>query len=122
MNKAFSDIDSYIAAQPEEDRTALEQLRQIIRSAAPGAEELISYSMPAFRHHGMLAGFMNAKKHYGFYPWNGRTVTAFEDDLKDYVTSKGAIQLPKSRPLPVALIKKIVRYRVKENEEQNKNT
>jgi len=115
MNKSVKDIDTYISLQPEELRPTLERLRQIIKAAAPDAEEVISYGMPAFRYHGMLAGFAPAKNHYGFYPWSSRTVEEFKDDLKDYETSKGAIRLPKDKPIPVALIKKIVKARMKQN-------
>lgn len=108
-------ITDYIALQPPGDREALEQLRYIIQSAAPDATETISYNMPAFRYHGMLVGFANWKNHIGFYPWNSTTVTHFAKELTGYETSKGAIQFQKSKPLPVALIKKLVRARVKDN-------
>ncbi len=115
MNIAIKDIDTYIFLQPEVVRPELEKMRQIIKSVAPDAEELISYGMPAFRYHGMLVGFAAAKKHYGFYPWNGSTVAEFKEELVGYVTSKGAIQFPIGKPLPVALIKKIVKARMKQN-------
>ncbi len=120
MKPSIKDIDSYIALQPENVKTELEKLRQTIKSVAPEAEEVISYGMPAFKYHGMLVGFAAAKNHYGFYPWNGSTVTQFKDDLNEFNTSKGAIQFAKDKPLPVALIKKIVRYRMKENLEKEK--
>ena len=115
MNAPAKDIDAYIDSQPEDVRPDLEKLRQIIKSVAPEAEEVISYRMPAFRYHGMLAGFANAKNHYGFYPWSSRTIEEFHDQLTGYETSKGAIRLPKNKPLPVALIKKIVKARMKQN-------
>ena len=118
MKVKIADIDAYIAMQPEESIPALTQLRQIIKSVAPDAEEVISYNMPAFKYHGMLVGFAEAKQHYGFYPWTGRTVEQFKDELINYKTSKGAIQFPKDRPLPVALIKKIVKQRIKDNLEK----
>ncbi len=108
-------IDEYLALQPVKVRTALKKLRQIILSAAPDAKEVISYSMPAFKYHGMLVGFAGWKNHSGFYPWNSRTVAEFRDDLKGYETSKGAIQFPLEKPIPVALVKKIVKARMKEN-------
>jgi uncharacterized protein YdhG (YjbR/CyaY superfamily) len=115
MNSPLKDIDAYINLQPENVRPALDKLRQTIRAVAPDAEEVISYGMPAFRYYGMLVGFAAAKNHYGFYPWNGRTVLEFKDELVGYETSKGAIRFPKDKPLPVALIKKIVKARMKEN-------
>ena len=121
MKPPAKNIDEYISQQPEHMRATLEQLRRIIKETAPGAEELISYRMPAFRYHGMLAGFAAAKNHYGFYPWNGRTTTQFKDELKDYETSKGAIRFPKDKPIPVRLVKKIIKARMKENIEKEKN-
>ena len=121
MNTKIKDIDSYIAQQPEGEQDELEALRQIIKSVAPQAEEVISYAMPAFKYHGMLVGFMNTKNHWGLYPWTGRTVEQFAADLKGYSTTKGAIHLPKNKPLPEALIKKIVKQRMKENIEIEKN-
>ena len=115
MNTPVKDIDMYITLQPERVRDTLEKMRQVIKSVAPGAEEVISYGMPAFKYHGMLVGFAAAKNHYGFYPWNGKTVEQFKDDLKDFGTSKGAIRFPKDKPLPVTLIKKIVKARMKDN-------
>ncbi len=115
MNIAIKDIETYILMQPENIQPALQKLRQIIISAAPAAEEVISYGMPAFKCNGMLVGFAAAKKHFGFYPWNGSTVDQFKDELKSFETSKGAIRFPIDKPLPVALIKKIVKSRMKEN-------
>jgi uncharacterized protein YdhG (YjbR/CyaY superfamily) len=79
------DIDTYISMQPAESRPGLEKMRAIIRSAAPKAEEVISYGMPAFRYHGMLVGFADARNHYGFYPWTGRTVAQFKEELEGTV-------------------------------------
>lgn len=115
MNTAIKDIDTYIAMQPETVQPVLEKLRQTINAVAPDAEELISYGMPAFKWNGMLVGFAAAKNHFGFYPWNGSTVEQFKDELKTFATSKGAIQFPIDKPLPVALVKKIVKSRMKEN-------
>ena len=114
------DIDSYIAGQPEDDQATIEKLRQAIKAPAPDAGEVISYSIPAFKYHGMLAGFANAKDHYGFYPWNSTTIEQFKDDLKAFSTSKGTIRFAKEKPLPVALIKKIVKARMTENLEKMK--
>ena len=119
-NPKTKSIDEYISLQPEELVEGLEKLRQIIRSVAPEATETISYHMPAFQYHGMLVGFAGWKKHYGFYPWNASTVIEFKEELKGYETSKGAIQFPRDKPLPVALIKKIVKFRMKENIEKEK--
>lgn len=115
MKTAIKDIDAYLDTLPEPDKVALEKLRQIIRSVAPGAEEGIGYGMPMFRYHGMLVAFAAAKHHYGFYPCNGSTVEIFKEELKDFGQSKGSIRLPKDKPLPAALIRKIVKSRMEEN-------
>jgi uncharacterized protein YdhG (YjbR/CyaY superfamily) len=115
MDIPVKDIDTYIAKQAEDVRAGLEDLRQIIKSLVPDAEEVISYAMPAFKYHGMLVGFAANKNHIGFYTWNGHTVADFKDELKGYVTTKSAIHLSIDKPLPAGLIKKIVKARVKEN-------
>jgi uncharacterized protein YdhG (YjbR/CyaY superfamily) len=109
-------IDDYLAALGEDQRAALEQLRQIIRAVAPGAEECISYGVPAFRQGRLLVGFGAAAKHCTFFLMNGSTVEAHRDDLKGYDTSKGAIRFPADQPLPAALVRKLVKARLAENE------
>lgn len=118
LNMAAGDINEYINMQDKEVQPELQKLRHIIQSAAPDAEEVISYGMPAFKYHGMLVGFAAAKNHYGFYPWTSRTTEQFKKELAAFKTSKGAIQFPKDKPLPAALIKKIVKHRMKENIEK----
>jgi uncharacterized protein YdhG (YjbR/CyaY superfamily) len=111
------DIDMYIASFPEHTRVLMEQLRIAIRQAAPKAVEVISYGMPAFRQDGILVYFAGYKKHIGFYP-TASPIKIFEKELEGYTTSKGAIQLPLEKPIPMALIKKIVKYRVVEDKEK----
>ena len=108
-------IDEYLSMQPPKTRAALEKLRRIILSVAPESVEVISYAMPAFKYHGMLVGFAGWKNHAGFYPWNSRTVDGFKNELKEYTTSKGAIQFPLDKPIPITLVKNIVKARMKEN-------
>lgn len=110
-------ISSYIHAQPASERALLERMRSIIAKAAPSATEIISYGMPTFQLHGNLVHFALAKNHLGFYP-SPSAITKFEDKLKPYATSKGAVQFPLDKPLPVQLITEMVRFRVKENEEK----
>ncbi|MGV3766006.1 MAG: DUF1801 domain-containing protein [Chitinophagaceae bacterium] len=110
-------IASYISAQPAPDRILLEQLRTIIAKAAPSATETISYEMPTFRLHGNLVHFAMAKNHLGFYP-SPSAITRFANELSAYKTSKGAVQFPLDKPLPVQLITEMVRFRAKENEEK----
>jgi uncharacterized protein YdhG (YjbR/CyaY superfamily) len=108
-------IDEYLEALPPEKRAALEKLRKAIRAAAPGAEECISYGMPAFRLDGrMLVWFGAASKHCAFYP-GANPIAALADDLDGYDTSKGTIRFPPDEPLPAALVRKLVKTRIAEN-------
>ena len=108
-------IDEYLATVSEDQRAALEKLRKTIMSVAPTAEECISYQICAFRQNGMLVGFGAAAKHCAFYPMSSTTVAAFKDDLKDYDTSKGTIRFQPDKPLPAALVRKLVKARLAEN-------
>lgn len=108
-------IDEYLKTVPPEQREALEKLRAAIHKAAPGAEECLSYGMPAFRLNGQLiAGFRAATKHCAYFPMSGSVVDTLKDDLKDYDTSKGTIRFQPSKPLPAALIKKLIKARIAE--------
>lgn len=117
--KKFSSIDEYHAFFPEEISVKLEQLRQAIKSAAPKAEETISYNMPAFRQHRNLVYYSVHTSHIGFYPTNS-PIKYFKEDLIKFKHSKGAIQFPLDKPLPIALIKKIVKFRLAEELEKLK--
>lgn len=110
----FGSIDEYIAAFPEETQKILHELRATIKAAAPDAEEKISYQMPAFALKGNLVYFAALKNHIGFYPTSSG-ITAFKDELSKYESSKGAVRFPLDKPLPLKLIKKIVKFRVAEN-------
>jgi uncharacterized protein YdhG (YjbR/CyaY superfamily) len=98
-----------------DQRAALEKLRKTIRAVAPQAEECISYRIPAFRQNGMLVGFGATPNHCAFYPMSSSTVAAHQDELKDYDTSKGTIRFQADQPLPVALVRKLVKARIAEN-------
>jgi uncharacterized protein YdhG (YjbR/CyaY superfamily) len=114
-------IDEYLAGVRDPDhRAALEKLRGQINVAAPKAEECISYQMPAFRQNGMLVWFGDAAKHCSFYPGSA-AIEAHKDELKNYGTSKGTIRFQPNRPLPAALVRKIVKERVAANEKKSKN-
>ena len=115
MNNEAKTIDEYIVLQPKEVQVYLQKLRQTIKSAAPNAEETISYKMPAFRYHGMLVYFAAFKNHYSLFPANGSIIATMNEELKKYKTGKGTIQFTYGKPLPVALIKKIVKARVQQN-------
>jgi uncharacterized protein YdhG (YjbR/CyaY superfamily) len=109
-------IDEYLAALSADKRAALENLRKTIRAAAPKAEECISYQLPAFRQNGMLVGFGATSKHCAFYLMSSSTVEAHQEELKDYDTSKGTIRFQADKPLPAALVRKLVKARIAENE------
>ena len=108
-------IDEYLAALSEDKRAALEKLRKTIRAAAPKAEECISYQLAAFRQNGMLVAFGATANHCAFYLMSSSTVEAHKDELKDYDTSKGTIRFQADKPLPVALVRKLVKARIAEN-------
>jgi uncharacterized protein YdhG (YjbR/CyaY superfamily) len=110
-------VDAYIARFPENVQTSLRQMREIIKDAAPEAEEAISYGMPAYRQNGVLVYFGGAKKHIGFYP-TGAGVAAFQQELSRYKGAKGSVQLPLDEPPPRELIAKIVKFRIAENLEK----
>ena len=112
--KVFKTVDEYIASFPKNAQSILEELRQAIRESAPEAEEAISYQMPAFKLNGILVWFAAFKNHIGFYPKTS-AIEAFKEELSDYEASKGTIRFPLDRPIPFDLVKKIVKYRVKEN-------
>src|SRR5215472_17937105 len=107
-------VDDYLAPLSNEKRAALQKLRRDIRSAAPRAEECISYGIPAFRLDGrMLVWFGASKDHCSFYP--GGIVQDFKDEVADYDISKGTIRFPATEPLPAALVRKLVKARIAKN-------
>lgn len=114
MDKPAS-IDEYLAGVPEDQRAALEKLRANIKAAAPRATETISYGMPAFKDHGTLVGFAAFKDHISFFPMSVTVIEAHREELEPYRTSKGTIQFKADKPLPAALVKKLVRERLEEN-------
>lgn len=107
-------INEYIAGFPEEIQPILELVRNTIKKAAPEAEECISWRMPTFKQNGNIVHFAGHKNHIGLYP-GVSGIETFKDELSDYKTSKGAIQFPLNKPMPLKLITKIVKYRVIEN-------
>ena len=115
MTRKPKTIDEYLAALSDDQRAALEQLRKTIRAAAPKAEECISYQLAAYRQNGMLVAFGATANHCAFYLMSSSTVEAHKDELKDYDTSKGTIRFQADKPLPVALVRKLVKARIAEN-------
>jgi uncharacterized protein YdhG (YjbR/CyaY superfamily) len=114
-----SNIDEYMAGLPENIQKILEELRSTIRKAAPAAEETINYGIPTFTLNGNLVHFAAFKNHIGFYPAPSG-IEAFKKELSDYDGAKGSVQFPIKDKLPLALITKIVKFRVKENIERAK--
>ena len=108
-------IDQYIARYSEEQQRLLQEVREAIRAAAPAATEAIKYQMPTFCYCGNLVHFAICKEHMGFYP-TPSAIIEFAEELEKYQTSKGAIQFPLGKKMPLALIKKIVKFRVTEME------
>ena len=116
-------IDEYLAAVTADQRAALEKLRKTIRAAAPRAEECISYGLPAFRLDGRVLVFFGASaNHCSFYPGSGAAVAAHKDELKDYETSKGTIRFQPDKPLRAALVRKLVKARIAENEGRSRES
>jgi uncharacterized protein YdhG (YjbR/CyaY superfamily) len=109
-----STVDEYIAAFPKEVQQLLKQMRATVKTAAPNAEELISYGMPGYKYHGQLVFFAAFKNHIGFYATPAGH-KAFEKQFSKYKQGKGSVQFPVNEPLPISLIIKIVKFRVKEN-------
>src|SRR5260221_8515868 len=108
-------IDEYLARLSEDKRAALEKLRKTIKAAAPKAEERISYQICAFRQNGMLVGFGATANHCAFYLMSSSAVVAHKNELKGYDISKGTIRFQVDKPLPAALVRKLVKARIAEN-------
>ncbi|MBI2685223.1 MAG: DUF1801 domain-containing protein [Acidobacteria bacterium] len=114
-------IDEYLANVPEPHRSTLNKLRDIIRELAPpGTTEAISYGMPTFKYKGGLIAFGAFTKHCSLFPMSGRVIEKFQTELSRYKTSKGTIQFPVDQPPPKALIRKILKERVAQNEERKR--
>ena len=117
---APKNVDEYLSAVPEPARGTLNKMRAAIRSAVPReATETISYGMPAFKHNGVLVWFAAFKDHCSFFP-TASVIEAFKEELKGYPTSKGTIQFPTDKPLPAALVKRLVKARVAQNESKKR--
>lgn len=113
----YESIDEYISNFPPEIQEILEKVRKVIKEAAPEATEKIGYQMPTFVLHGNLVHFAAYKKHIGFYPAPSGII-AFQEELSRYKGAKGSIQFPLDKPMPYALIREIVKFRVAENIEK----
>ena len=118
MKKA-KDVDEYIAKAPRELRGKLQELRAIIQSAAPKAEERISYGMPYYAYQGRLAYFLLAKAHLGLYIPTP-VIAEHKRELENYETAKATVRFPLNQKLPVTLIRKLIKARARKNEEHKK--
>ena len=119
-NGAPQDVDEYLAGVPEPARSTLNKVRAAIRTAVPpGTTETISYGMPAFKHNGVLVWYAAFSNHCSLFP-TGAVLEAFKKELKGFSTSKGTIQFSTEKPLPAALVKKMVKARVAQSESKKR--
>lgn len=112
-------VTEFISKYPDDNRKILTKIRQVIKKAAPKAQEAMAYGIPTFKLNGNLVHFSGFKKHIGFFPAPS-AIIAFKKELAAYKTTKGTIQFPLDKPIPYMLITKIVKYRVKENNALNR--
>jgi uncharacterized protein YdhG (YjbR/CyaY superfamily) len=110
-------VDEYMVDLPTDVKKRMQQIRKAIKTAAPKADEVISYQMPGYKYFGMLVYFAAYKNHIGFYPGAGG-VLEFYKKLSSFKSAKGSVQFPHDRPIPYDMISKIVKFRVKQNEEK----
>jgi len=121
MKNDFKSVDEYIASQPDGVQSVLNRVRSTIRKAVPGAEETISYKIPAYKLNGdRVLFFAGWKQHYSLYPATESVIKAFRVELAHYEVSKGTIRFPLSEPVPVKLIARIAKFRAKEVSERTK--
>ena len=120
-NAAPATVDEYLAAIPEPARSTLTKVRAVIRSVVPPeTTEAISWQIPAFKYKGLLLGFAAFSNHCSLFPMSGAVMEAFQSELKNFQTSKGTIRFPLDKPLPAALVKKLVKARIAENERRKR--
>jgi uncharacterized protein YdhG (YjbR/CyaY superfamily) len=110
----MNDIDDYISSFPSEIQDRLELIRSTIKAAAPEAEEVISYKMPAYKLNGVLVYFAGYQKHIGFYP-GANGIRQFQHNISAFKNAKGSVQFPHTSPLPLDLVTEMVRFRREEN-------
>jgi uncharacterized protein YdhG (YjbR/CyaY superfamily) len=114
-------VDEYLAGVPEPARTTLNKIRATIRSVLPAeAKEVISYGIPTFKGNGLMVSYAAFKNHCSLFVLSGSLLEQFKDELKGYETSKGTIRFPVDKPMPAALVKKLVRARIAHNESRKK--
>src|SRR5262245_43337255 len=111
--------DAYISSFPPEIQKILKEVRAVVKKAAPKSEEVISYGMPGYKQNGMLVWYGAHSKHIGFYP-GASGISAFKKEISIYKNAKGSVQFPFEKPLPVALITRMVKFKISENQEKAK--
>ncbi|MGI0038566.1 MAG: iron chaperone [Nitrososphaera sp.] len=109
-------VDDYLAVLPDDKRAALAKLRKLIQAAAPNATEVISYQIPVYKYHGMLVGFAAFKNHCSFFVMSPSVMNAYAEELEKYDGAETTIHFTADKPLPIALVKKLVKARILENE------
>lgn len=121
-NRSVSDVDAYLAKVPEPARNTLERVRAVIRSAVPkDATEFLSYGIPTFRHNGRnVVAYAAFKTHCSLFPLQASLIDEMQDELKGYRTAKGTLHFPLDKPFPAALLKKMVKARMAENQRRGK--
>lgn len=115
----YKDIDEYISNFPSDVQKTLQELRKVIQKEAPEGSEKIAYGIPTFAFHGNLVHFAAYDTHIGFYP-GSVPIEVFKDELKGYETAKGTVRFPLDKPLPLELVKKIVRAAIERNRKREK--
>ena len=116
----FKSVDEYLSVFPAATKSVLQEMRDTIKKAAPQAEEVISYNIPAYKFNSILVYFAGYANHIGFYP-TGSGIEAFKKEFSVYKNSKGAVQFPIDKPLPSALITKVVKFRINQTQQKQKN-
>jgi uncharacterized protein YdhG (YjbR/CyaY superfamily) len=112
-------VEDYIAGKPPDKAKMLRQIRKIVRSTCPEADEVINYRIPCYKHFGLVVGFGVQKSGCSFYTMNNKILSSFSAELKNIKFKGATIHFDPQEKLPVALLKKIIKFRIKENEERN---
>jgi uncharacterized protein YdhG (YjbR/CyaY superfamily) len=119
----YASVDEYMAQLPHDRRAVMEQIRSVIRTAAPDAIEAIAYNMPAFRFNGrFLVSYEAYKRHYSLFAWSDEMLAELGDDLRPYAVGKGTIRFPADEPVPLGLVTRVVQIRLREVTQEAANS
>lgn len=116
MQTSIANVDAYLQQFSGIQKATLEKMRRDIKAAAPGAEEVISYGMPAYKQNGIVCYFAGFRNHCSFFPAGNNIIAQFQKELAGYELSKGTIRFPIDKPLPSALVKKMIHAKLSQNE------